>query len=146
MTVKQNCGLIKRVVSLPALINQIGLFFMQVSKRKVSQAWQRQANYFLYQTVADIKSPKEAKLFLKDLFSKTEFSAITKRLTAAYLLDKGKNYQEIKDALKLSSATISVISDQLEKGKGLKMALKKIQADEWADKWAIKIKKILAME
>lgn len=119
---------------------------MQVSKQKVSQTWQKQANYFLYQTVADIKSSKEAELFLKDLFSKTEFSAITKRLAAAYLLDKGKNYQEIKDALKISSATISVISDQLEKGQGLKIALEKIQTDEWANKWARKIKKILAME
>ena len=119
---------------------------MQVSKRKLSQAWQRQANHFLYQTVADIKSPKEAELFLKNLFSKTEFSAISKRLAAAYLLDKGKNYQEIKDALKISSATISTIADQLEKGEGLKVALKKIQADEWAGLWAQKIKKMLAMD
>ena len=93
--------------------------------------------------MADIKDPQEAETFLKDLLSKTEFLVIVKRLAAAYLLEKGKNYREIKDILKVSSATISSTAERLEKGDGLKIALKKIQTDEWADKWIQKIKKIL---
>jgi TrpR-related protein YerC/YecD len=118
---------------------------MQISKRKISKNLEKQVYNLLYQTIADLKSPKEAELFLKDIFSKTELSVMAKRLAAASLLAKAKNYQEIKDTLKISSATISRIANQMEKGEGFKIALRKIRADEWAEKWTRKIKKMLAM-
>jgi len=100
----------------------------------------------LFQTLADIKKPQEAKLFLKQLLSETELSVLTKRFGIAYLLNKGKNYREIKDSLKISSATISSIADELKKGEGLKVGLKKVEANEWAERWAKKIKKMLSMK
>jgi len=117
---------------------------MQVSKRKINQQKKKKFFDLLYQTIADIKSIEEAELIFKDLFSKTELSAIVKRLGAAYLLDQGKNYREIKNHLKISSATISTIADQMNKGEGFKIALEKAKADEWAEKWSQKIKTMLS--
>jgi uncharacterized protein YerC len=119
---------------------------MQVSKQKLSKVLEKQVSQSLYQTIADIRNPQEARVFLKDLLSETELSVIAKRLSAAHLLTKGKNYREIKESLKISSATISNIVEQMEKGEGFRVALQKIKADEWAEKWAEKIKKMLAMK
>jgi uncharacterized protein YerC len=122
-----------------------GAFSMQISKKKVNRDLERQFRHLLFQTLVDIKNPQEMGSFLKDLFSKTELSAITKRLAAVYLLKKGKNYREIKDTLKLSSATISSLAEQVEKGRGFKIALGKIAADEWAERWVGKIKSVFSM-
>lgn len=118
---------------------------MQVSKRRVSRKVEKKVYSRLYQTIADIKNPQEAESFLKDLFSKTELSVMVKRLAVAYLLKNGKNYREIKERLKVSSATISSVAEQIEKGEGFKIALKKIEADEWAERWAEKIKNLMGM-
>jgi uncharacterized protein YerC len=119
---------------------------MQVSKKKIDQEFKNRVYQLLFQTVADITSAKEAELVLRDLLSKTELSALAKRLGVAYLIKKGKSYQEIKDSLKTSSATISGIVDKLETGEGLQIALKKIKTDEWAEKWSKKIKQALSMK
>ncbi|MBN1263752.1 MAG: hypothetical protein JW991_05360 [Candidatus Pacebacteria bacterium] len=118
---------------------------MQVSKKRIKKSFEEKAYQFLYQTIADIKNAREAEVFLKDLLTKTEHLAVIKRLSAAYLLKKGKNYREIKDSLKISSATISTIAEQLENGRGYQIALDKIQADEWAEKWSQKIKRMFSV-
>ncbi|HUW21248.1 MAG TPA: YerC/YecD family TrpR-related protein [Candidatus Bathyarchaeia archaeon] len=119
---------------------------MQVSKKKINKKLEKKIGELFYQTIADIKNPQEVEVFLKDLLTETEISVVTKRLGTAYLLNKGKNYREIKDTLKISSATISVVADQIKKGRGFKIGLKKIEADEWADRWTRKIKKMLSIK
>ena len=93
----------------------------------------------LYQVIADIGNPEEAKSFFQDFFTKTEHSIIVKRLAIAYYLNKGKSYRDIKDHLSVSSATISTVADLTKKKNGFNLAIKKIETDEWADKWTQRI-------
>jgi len=112
---------------------------MQVSKRKVNKNLKNQFHQLLYQVIADIHNPKEAGSFLDGLLKKTELNMITKRLAIAYYLDKGRRYEDIKTNLAVSSATISTIAERMKKKRGFEIALKKIQAEEWAERWAEKI-------
>jgi uncharacterized protein YerC len=93
----------------------------------------------LYQLLADLKNPKEAKLFLEEILTPTELIIFAKRLAAACYLAEGATYQKIKDNLGLSSATIAGIEQNLKKSAGFALALKKIEAEKWASAWAGKI-------
>lgn len=114
---------------------------MQVSKKLINPNLKKQVYQLLYQVLADIRSKKEAEIFLREVLTETELEMIAKRLGIAYYLDKGRSYSNIKNNLKLSSATISAVAEQMRKGKGFEIALQKIRAEEWADKWAKRISK-----
>ena len=114
---------------------------MQVSKRKINKNLESQSFKLLYQVVADIRRPQEAEIILKDLLKSTELKMIARRLAIAYWLDKGRSYQDIKNNLTVSSATVSKVAQQIKKKKGFEIALEKIRADEWAGRWAKKITK-----
>lgn len=115
---------------------------MQISKQKVNKILEKQLETMLFQMVADIKTPNEAKYVFSGLLSETELITVIKRLGVGYWLTKGRSYEVIKDNLKVSSATIASIQQDLNKP-GWKLALKKILAEEWATKWEEKIKKFL---
>lgn len=115
---------------------------MRTSQNKVNKILQSQIESLLSQTIADIKSENDAKIFLSDFLTETELENFTKRLAVAYWLKKGRSYKNIKDNLKVSSATVAGVQDMLKK-KGLQLALKNLEADEWANQWSEKIKKIV---
>lgn len=94
------------------------------------------------QTLADLKSKEDALAFLKDFLTDKELDILGKRLAIAYWLKKGRSYQNIKQNLKVSSATIASVQNLLST-KGLNMAIKNIEAEEWATKWMEKIKKFV---
>jgi len=115
---------------------------MQVSKKKVNKNLNLQIHRLFYQVLSDLKNPLEIESFFKDFLTKTELEVLTKRLAAAYFLSKGRRYQEIKKDLALSSTTVATVSRQIKKH-GFIIALKKIKADEWAEKWAEKLTHIM---
>lgn len=122
---------------------------MQVSKKDVNKKIEEKIFKSLYQVLADLKKPKEVKLFLNDTLSETERTVLAKRLGIAYYLNDNKSYKQIKKDLKVSSATIANVHKWVENGgDGLKLALKTIEADEWAgemaDKISASIKKVFA--
>lgn len=114
---------------------------MRTSGLKLNQSFKNQIEKTFCQLVSDIKTPKEAEIFFKDFLNQTEYETFVKRLAIAYWLKKKRSYANIKQNLKVSSATIAVIQGLMQKP-GFKMALKKIEADEWANVWAEKIKKL----
>lgn len=114
---------------------------MRTSKQKLNPILKNQIVKAFAQVIADIKNQDEALLFLKDFFVDSELEAFAKRLAVGYWLKKGRSYKNIKDNLKVSSATIADISF-IYKNQGFDLALKKIEADEWAETWTEKIKKI----
>lgn len=116
---------------------------MQVSKKKVNPKIQKQIFNLFYQVINDLKTPQEVKGFLEVLLTKTELEAIVKRLAVAHYLEKGRTYENIKKSLAVSSATIASVQEQASKGKGFGIALEKIKAEEWADKWAKKISQLV---
>ncbi len=111
---------------------------MQVSNRKLNDALEKQIFSIFYQTLADLKTPEEVDSVISDLLTETEQTALAKRLAIAMFLDKGRSYENIRDTLKVSSATIASVAEQMG-NPGMQMALKKIKAEEWADEWAGKI-------
>lgn len=114
---------------------------MRLSKKKINPRIEKQIFNIFYQVIADIKNLQEAEAFLENILTKAELEAITKRLAVALWLEKGRSYENIKKTLKVSSATVATVAEQMKKGKGFEIALKKIRAEEWADRWAKRIGK-----
>lgn len=113
---------------------------MRTSSKILNPSFERQIRKTLSQVLTDINSLEDAELFLKDFFTDAETTVFSKRLAIFYWLKKGRSYENIKTNLKVSSATIADMSKIMEK-KGIKLAIKKIEAEEWANKWTEKIKK-----
>lgn len=112
--------------------------YVQISLQKLSRFSQQQIENQFFTLIADLSSPQEVRQWLRDFMTETEISVFAKRLAIAQLLDQGKSYQEIKDQLKVSSATISSISELVAKP-GQKLAQKKLKLDQWAEQLVKKI-------
>ena len=115
---------------------------MQISKKSVDKKLEKKIFRSLYQVLADLKNPNDVESFLSDVLSETEKTVLAKRLAIAWYLGKNKSYEVIRQDLKVSSATIASVQKWLEEGgDGLGLAIKAIEADEWAGELALKIGK-----
>lgn len=113
---------------------------MQVSKNKLNRQLEKQIFEIFYQTLADLKRKEDVKIFIRDFLTKTEQSVLAKRLAVAMYLEKNRSYDQIKQALKVSSATIATVDRMMQQhSEGFVVALKRIEAEEWADKVAKQI-------
>lgn len=117
---------------------------MQVSKKRVNAQLAKQISAMWYQLIADVKTVDEAEKVMDALLSETEMTAITKRLAVGYWLAKKRSYENIKENIKVSSATIAAIGQEVKKP-GWKLALQKVMAEEWATKMENKIKGLLKL-
>lgn len=115
---------------------------MRISEHKLNPSLKNQIAKTFVQTLADLKGTGEVETFLKGFFTDSEMETYAKRLAIAYWLRKGRSYTNIKDNLKVSSATIATVQSIMDTS-GFKLALKKMEAEEWANQWAEKISKIL---
>jgi uncharacterized protein YerC len=115
---------------------------MQVSKKHLNKTIEKQIYSILYQLIVDIKNTEESTKLLADVLSPTELEVIAKRVAIAIFLDKGRSYENIKNTLKVSSATIASVQETMG-NPGIQLALQKIKAEEWADQWAGKISSIV---
>lgn len=111
---------------------------MQVSSKKVNKILEKQLFEMLYQMLCDSKDSKEMKILLGDLLSESEQVSMAKRLGIAVYLDKGRSYENIKENLKVSSATIASVAEAMG-NPGIQMALMKVKAEEWAEDWSERI-------
>lgn len=117
---------------------------MQISKLKLEKKFEEKMYDIFFQTIADLKDAKQTESFLKDFLTKTELTTLAKRLMIANFLEIGKSYEYIKNNVKVSSATIANVDKMMSTGsKGFTIALKNIAAEEWADKTAQKVSKII---
>lgn len=113
---------------------------MRLSKQKISQETQQQIFSDFYQLLADLQKEEEVKTFLEDFLTKGELLSLTKRLAIAFMLEKEYSYGEIKKKLSVSSATIASVQEMMKKKSvGFALALKRLEAEQWADKTAQKI-------
>lgn len=115
---------------------------MHVSKNKLNDSLKREILNSFFQTIADLKDVDEIKTFFLDFFKDDETETYAKRLAISYWLKKKRSYENIKNNLKVSSATIATVEKQLNT-EGYKLALKKMEAEEWANVWSEKIKKLV---
>ena len=114
---------------------------MRTSSKKLNPSLQRQISILFNQLIVDIGNTDDASDFLGDFLKESEYEMFTKRLAIAYWLKKGRSYANIKQNLQVSSATIASIQQTLS-SPGMKFALKQIEAEEWANKWSEKFKKL----
>lgn len=114
---------------------------MRTSTQKINTTLKKQITKSLNQVLLDMKKPQEIATFLEDFLTDAEYEVFAKRLAVAYWLKKGRSYQNIKTNLKVSSATIASVQSMIET-KGFSLALKKLEAEEWASQWAQKISKL----
>ena len=110
-----------------------------MSSKKLNPSLKNQITKTFAQTIADLKDFNELHAFFKDFLNESEYETFAKRLAIAYWLMKGRSYKNIKDNLKVSSATIADVAFAMKR-KGFLLALKKLEAEEWATKWAQKIR------
>lgn len=92
----------------------------------------------LYRLIGDVSDPAEAKTLLSDLLTDSERMAIVKRLAIAVYLDKGRSYEDTKNHLKVSSATIASVAEIMG-NPGIQIALNRVKAERWADDLSSKI-------
>jgi len=109
---------------------------------KLSKNIEEQVYKILYQVLADAKTEVDIELILKSLMSPSEVQAVAKRLAIAVFLDKGQSQERISDILVVSSSTIKGVSNLMNE-RGMKMALARVKAEQWADVWSIRISRAL---
>lgn len=94
-----------------------------------------------FQTLEDIKTKKDFEIFFKDFFNDQELETYVKRLAIAYWLKKGRGHENIMQNLHASLTDVKK-TEKIMNTPGIKLALKKMEAEEWANVWSEKIKKI----
>lgn len=114
---------------------------MRTSKQEINTSLKKEIEKTFAGLLADLKTSGEAETFLIDFLNPSELETFAKRLAIAYWLKNKRSYTNIKQNLKVSSATIATVHELLETP-GIKLALKKLEAEEWANVWAEKIRKI----
>ncbi len=114
--------------------------FAMLQLEMMNPSLKRQLLRTFAQMIDDIKDPKEIETFLTDFFDEEELEKYVKRISIAYWLKKGRDRENIKRNLQATSKEITDAEKSLKK-EGIKLALKKIEAEEWANQWVEKIKK-----
>lgn len=112
------------------------------SSQKLNPSLQKQIDSTLAQVIAEISNPKESMCFVSGFFTSAEKNIFAKRLAIAYWLKKGRSYDNIKQNLKVSSATIAKVQEMM-KEPGFQEALNRLEAEEWASTWATRIQKFV---
>ena len=115
---------------------------MRTSTRKINNTLGKQIRTTLSLAISDLDGIKETEKFMSDFLTEDEYDNFAKRLAVGYWLKKGRSYANIKENLKVSSATIAEVTKMMDKP-GFKLILKKVEAEEWSTKWAQRIKKII---
>jgi len=105
---------------------------VQVSAKNLSHKASLAIHQHLATAISEVKNIDQAKQFLTDFLTSTERVVLAKRLAIGLLLHKKIAYEEIKNTLNVSSATISAVSTMM-KHPGFKLAIEKINEEEWAE-------------
>ena len=85
----------------------------------------------LMQALLALETREECHAFLEDICTIKEMQDIAQRLEVAFMLDEGKNYQEISKATGASTATISRVKKCLVYGSGgYRTALERIKGEK----------------
>ena len=111
---------------------------MQLSQNPINKTLEKQLDEMFYQVLAEIDSPEELKMIMSDILTEGEQLAVLKRLGIALYLDKGRSYEDVKNNIKVSSATIATVAENLG-NEGWQEMIKRIKAEEWASDWTEKI-------
>jgi len=103
----------------------------QVSRRFIKPKVQERIISLFLSSIVLTGSQEAAASFIDDLLTPTEKIVLAKRLSVAFMLLEGYDYESIKDTLKVSSPTIGNVSVWLKvKGNGVRATIRKIKRNE----------------
>ncbi len=111
---------------------------MRLSNNPLNKNIEKQLSEMLYGVLAELKTPEEIKMVLGDVLTEGERAAMIKRLGIAVYLDKGRSYEDVKKNIKVSSATIASVAENLGSS-GWQEIIRRIKAEAWAEEWTNKI-------
>ncbi len=94
-----------------------------------------------FQMLNDLSQKEEMSLFWTDFLTENEFEKLLKRISVVYWLKKGRTSENIKNNLSATDKDIMEAKTALKKP-GVRLGIKKIEAEEWANVWAEKIKNL----
>ena len=87
----------------------------------------------VFEAILSLETVDECYRFFEDICTIKEMQDIAQRLEVAFMLDEGKNYQEISKATGASTATISRVKKCLVYGSnGYRMVLDRAKGKEEA--------------
>jgi TrpR-related protein YerC/YecD len=72
----------------------------------------------LFATIASLRTPAEARRFLRDLCTRSELEAMAHRWEVAKLLDQGLPYLEVAKRAHASTTTVTRVAQWLRNGEG----------------------------
>lgn len=108
----------------------------QVSKYPIRKEIADRIFELFIKTLINVKKKEDAEKLVADLLTPTERIVLAKRLTIAFLLEKGYDYRSIKGILKVSSPTIAAVNLVRQYGsKGYKIFINKIAKEESISKF-----------
>lgn len=113
---------------------------MQLSNNPLNKNIEKQLSEMMYGILAELDTPEDVKMVMNDVLTEGERMAILKRLGIAVYLDKGRSYEDVKNNIKVSSATIASVAENLGNS-GWQEMIKRIKAEAWASEWTNKITK-----
>ncbi|MBI2607513.1 MAG: helix-turn-helix domain-containing protein [Candidatus Doudnabacteria bacterium] len=102
----------------------------KISRKKLSEDKMGLLIDQLWRGFASLKDKDEVHEFLHDLLSRTEIQMLAKRLEVVRLLNEGWKYEEIKNRLNISEATISKINNWKEAfGQGYQKVIERLKRE-----------------
>jgi uncharacterized protein YerC len=112
----------------------------QISKYPISSSvYERILDIFL-KTLVEIGTRDEAKQFTKDFLTPTEQIMLAKRLSIAFLLEKGYDYRTISRVLRVSAPTIASVNLMRQYGSlGYKKMINKLLREEKIKEFLLKV-------
>jgi uncharacterized protein YerC len=92
------------------------------------------------QLIEDLKDKEEIQTLFQDLMGEKEYEDLVKKLAIVYWLRKARPVNIIQNNLDVSVKEIKEVEKIMDK-KGIKLAIKYMEAEEFANVWSEKIKK-----
>ena len=104
----------------------------------MNQSLSRTLKSTFLQLLEDLKTKDNLDKFLKDFLEENEYRELVKRLAVIYWLRKKRPTSVIKENLKVTNAYIDSIKAKMDLP-GNKLAIKYMEAEEFANVWSEKI-------
>lgn len=99
------------------------------------ELWSAPETRTLLRALLALQTEGETRAFLEDLCTVQELRSMARRLQVASLLYQGQTYDQIRQALPVSSATITRISTELQFGQGgYQTVLERLEGEKTAQK------------
>lgn len=108
----------------------------QVSRNPLGKETNQEIQATLWWLLARLNNDFDIKNFLNGLLTKTEKIMLAKRLAIAFLLNRGYNYRDIGDALKVSTSTVVRINEAIDRTDNYKIFITKLEKREELKKFA----------